>query len=254
MEGLNLAAAQSVVEGLSMFTDFVGGFLGALGGLAIGVVALRYLAGQLIELQISRALAEHQHGLDKQLTTVQAHLSRFSDVLSRRNEREFSVTEKAWELMIEAFGAAQGHFGQGREVPVFKLMDETHALKIINRLPFDEDEKVALREAGQDERDEKYERFELARGYSKSYERASYFKNYVSSHEILFAQATYEKFIEIRNDLFSVVIDVGMYVGHDPEDFTTTEKVRIGRDLRALDEKVKALAVVIRERFGFSEE
>jgi len=236
-----------------MFTDFVGGFLGALGGLAAGVAALRYLLGKYIELQISKDLADHKHGLDKQLTTVQAQLSRFSDVLSRRNEREFSVTEKAWELMIEAFGTAQGYFGQGREVPVFKLMDETDALKIINKLPFDEDERVALRKAGPNERDEKYEKFELARGYSKSYERATYFKNYVSSHEILFAQTTYERFVEIRNDLFSIVVDVGMYVGHDPEDFTTNEKIKIGKNLRALDEKVKALAVLIRERFGFSE-
>ena len=83
-----------------MFSDFIGGFLGAIGGLVAGVVALRYLIAKYIEIQIAKDLAQHKHGLDKQLTTLQTQLSRFSDVLSRRNEREFKVVEDAWGHMI----------------------------------------------------------------------------------------------------------------------------------------------------------
>src|SRR5207249_4972286 len=102
-----------------MFTDFLGGFLGALGGVAAGVLALKYLGGKLIELQISKVVAEHKHSLDKQLTTLQAQLSRFSDVLSRRNEREFAVTEGTWERLIKAVGTAQNELGNGKPVPAF---------------------------------------------------------------------------------------------------------------------------------------
>jgi hypothetical protein len=239
--------------GVQMFGDFIGGFLGALGGLAAGVAALRYLLGKYIELQISKDLAEHKHGLDKQLTTLQSQLSRFSDVLSRRNEREFAVTEKTWELMIEAFGTAQGHFSPGKSVPVLKLRAEADAQKVISKLPFDDEQKEALRRASQDERDELYEQYELTRGYVECHKLWAAFKNYVSTHEIFFAQDIFEKFTEIRNDLYGVIVHVEMFVGPDGEDFDTPEKIKVNKDLRAIDEKVKTLTVLIRERFGFSE-
>src|SRR5882762_2639165 len=91
--------------------DFLIPFLGAFGGVAAAVGAFKYLGGKLIEHQLAKALTEHKHELDKQLAGVNAGMSRLGDVLSRRNEREFTVTEAAWERMIEAFGLAQGSFG-----------------------------------------------------------------------------------------------------------------------------------------------
>ena len=69
------------------FGDFFISFVSAFGGLAVGVAALRCSAAHLIQLQISKVVAEHQHGLDKQLTSVQAQLSRFSDVLGKQAQR-----------------------------------------------------------------------------------------------------------------------------------------------------------------------
>src|ERR1051326_1137881 len=91
-----------------MFSEFVGGFLGALGGVGVGAAALRFLASKLIEHRLTIALAEHQHGLDKQLETVKTQMDRLSDILSRRNERDFKVTGGVWERIFEAGGRAGG--------------------------------------------------------------------------------------------------------------------------------------------------
>ena len=59
--------------------------------------------------------------------------------------------------------------------------------------------------------------------------------------------------MEIRNDLYGVIVHVERFVGPDAEDFDTPNRREIHRDLMVLDDKVKTLAVLIRERFGFSE-
>ena len=236
-----------------MWTDFFAGFLGGFGGVGVGLLLVKWLGSKFIETQLAKAIANHQHELDKQLATLQGGMSRLGDVLSRRNEREFTVTEKAWELMIEAFGATQGHFSPLKSVPVFKIMGGGEALKVIAKLPFDDEQKEAMRHADRNRRDELYEEYELARGYILCHDLWADFKNYVSTHQIFFAQDSYQKFVEIHNDLYGIIVHVEMFVGPDAEDFDTKEKIKVNRDLRALDEKVKALAVLIRERFGFSE-
>lgn len=233
--------------------EILGAFFGGFGGVAAGFLLMKWLGAKFVETQLAKAIANHQHELDKQLATLEGGMARLGDVLSRRNEREFAVTEQAWALMIEAFGTAQGHFSPGKDVPVFKLKNDARAMKIIAKLPFEDEEKERLRQAGDDERDELYERLELTRGYVLCHKLWAAFKNYVSTHEIFFAQAIYERFIEIRNDLYGVIVHVEMFIGDDAEDFSTKEKMQVNGDLRALDEKVKALAVMIRERFGFSE-
>jgi hypothetical protein len=234
-----------------MFIDFIGGFLGALGGLAAGVAGLRYLLGKYIEMQISKDLAIHQHGLDKQISTLEAQLSRVSDVLSRRNEREFAVTEKAWELMNLAFGTSQLRFGNGRGMHNFLMKSDPEAFAVIAKLPFDDPEKEQLRNAPRNERDELYERFDIRESYATCHKLWAEFGNYVSSHEIFFAEKIYQAFVEIKNDVFGVLCHAEMFF--DPED-EKYDRRTADKMLREISVKVSALATVIRERFGFNQQ
>src|ERR1051326_5453435 len=115
-----------------MFSEFVGGFLGALGGVGVGAAALRFLASKLIEHRLTIALAEHQHGLDKQLETVKTQMDRLSDILSRRNEREFQVTEGAWERVIQAVGTAATETA-ARRLPILHTARAPQLLQEIDK-------------------------------------------------------------------------------------------------------------------------
>jgi len=236
--------------------DFFIPFLGAFGGGVVSAVAaLKYLGGKLIEHQLAKALADHKLELDKQLAGVNAGMSRLGDVLSRRNEREFTVTEATWERMIQAFGLAQEAFGvSSKPSAIFKITGgESEALKIIAKLPFDDEKKEKLRQAGQDGRDDLYSRYELERRYIECHKAWAEYKNYVSTHEIFFSEAIYKAFIEIRDDVYGVIVHVEMFIGPDAEDFTGRERVKVAHDLRDIDRKVGALASVVRQRFGFNE-
>ena len=128
----------------TMLMDFVVSFLGTLGGMGVAIATLRYLSLSFIEHRLATALANHQHTLDLQLSRLSADLNRVGDMLSRRNEREFGVTEGAWERMIRAVGTAQEQLGDGRHTPVFAIMNEQESMRIISELPFDEAQKQQL--------------------------------------------------------------------------------------------------------------
>jgi hypothetical protein len=181
-------------------------------------------------------------------------MSRLGDVLSRRNEREFTATEATWERMIQAFGLAQEAFGALSKPPaIFKITGESEALKIVAKLSFDDEQKEKLRQAGQDGRDDLYSQHELERRYIECHRAWAEYKNYVSTHEIFFSDAIYKAFIEIRDDVYGVIVHGEMFIGSDAEDFTGRERVKVARDLRDIDRKVGALASVVRQRFGFNE-
>lgn len=238
-----------------MFTDFIGGFLGALGGLAAGVAALRYLLGKYIELQISKDLAEHKYSLDKQLTSLQAQLSRFSDVLSRRNEREFAVTEGVWERLMKAVGTAQVELGDGKSVPAFVMLGQAEALSIIDQLAFTDEEKEALRTASSaQKRADLYLRYDLRYGVLKCKEHWQELKNWTSTRQIFLHSSVLKATLKIRDDLYAVIVDVEGYA-EDLEIMPLAERIAMKKKLRedfntALDE----IAETIRSRFGFMEE
>jgi|GEM_PF-1501123 len=238
-----------------MFTDFLGGFLGALGGIAAGVLALKYLAGKLIELQISKAVAEHKHGLDEQLTTLQAQLSRFSDVLSRRNEREFAVTEGTWERLIKAIGMAQLELGDGKSVPPFVMLGQEEALSLIDKLPFTDDEKDALRNAtSATKRADLYLRYDLRYGVRKSMVLWGELKNWVSTHQIFLHVKVLSASLKIQNELFSILVDAEGYA-EDLEVMPLDERIAMKKKLREdFNKAIDDIAETIRSRFGFAEE
>jgi hypothetical protein len=237
-----------------MFTDFLGGFLGALGGVTAGVFALKYLGAKLIELQISKAVAEHKHGLDRQLTTLQAQLSRFSDVLSRRNQREFEITEGAWERLIKAVGCAQNELGKGKPVPAFVMMGEAEALALIDKLSFSDEQKAALRAEHGQGRDDLYRRLDFRRGVYRSLDEWSELKNYVSTHQIFLHDSVLAPITKLRDDLHGMVIHAQMYADDD-EGMPLQERVDMHRRLaRDFNAAIEDIALAIRKRFGFVEE
>ena len=237
-----------------MFTDFIGGFLGALGGLAAGVVALRYLLGKYIEMQISKDLAVHQHGLDKQISTLEAQLSRVSDVLSRRNEREFAVTEGTWERLIKAVGIAQNELGNGKSMPAFVIMAEREALALIGKLSFNEEQKNALRAEHGQARDDLYRQLDFRRGVYRSLEEFSELKNWVSTHQIFLHDSVFGPVVKLRDDLFDLLIEAQTYAD-DYERMPLQDRIAMHRKLaKDFNSAADEIALMIRKRFGFVEE
>jgi CHAD domain-containing protein len=238
-----------------MFTDFLGGFLGALGGVAAGVLGLKYLSGKFIELQISKVVAEHKHGLDKQLTALQTQLSRFSDVLSRRNEREFAVTEGTWERIIKAVGTAQNELGDGKNIIAFALMSESDALGAIEKLWFTDEEKESLRNATSGtKRADLHLRYDLRVGVRKCMTQWGELKNWISTHQIFLHVKVLSAALKIQNELYGILVDVEGYA-EDLEVMPLDERIAIKKRLRdEFNKAIDDLAEVIRARFGFAED
>src|ERR1051326_5018813 len=236
-----------------MFSEFVGGFLGALGGVGVGAAALRFLASKLIEHRLTIALAEHQHGLDKQLETVKTQMDRPSDILSRRNEREFQVTEGAWERVIQAVGTAQSELGQGKRIPSFMMMNEAEAAVAIAALPFTDGEKDQLRRAGENERDAIFRTIDFRNGVYASLRQWRELKNWVATHEIFLNSSVLQLIRALRDDLYGTLVHAQTYA-EDGEEMPLLERVEMDRKLaRDFNERIDELAEKIRSRFGFAE-
>lgn len=233
-----------------MVGDFTSSFLGTLTALGAGAVVLRYLSARFVEHQLGKALAEHRHELDKKLAALQADIGRFSDVVSRRNEREFSITEGAWERMIRAVGAVQNEFGPFRHASGLEFQSDQEAEAYIATLDFTEPEKETLRNTPAPKREEVYERLRHARGVRRAQEVCGEFKNWLSTRQIFLEENIYREFITIRDEVFKVVTRARMHKTLDEIPTATHEKID-DILLNTLNERVDALAAVIRERFGF---
>jgi hypothetical protein len=242
------------VEWRVMLREFLASFLGALGGFAIAVAALKFLIGQLIEHQLATALADHQHGLNTQLAKLQVQMSRLTDVLSRRNEREFAVTEGAWELLIKTVGTAQGELGDGKSVPAFMMMNEREALALIEKLPFRNDDKLALVQVPPSKRDELFRKISFRRGVVLSLQEWTELKNWVSTHQIFLDAKVLAKVISLRDELYALLVHARTYAEED-EAMPLSERVVMHRMLgKDFNEALDALALIIRTRFGFADD
>lgn len=233
-----------------MWSYFWASFLGTLGGVGSLVAGLYFFGGKLLNHRLEKGLENYRSELATELAVLESGMQRLGDVLSRRNEREFAVSEKAWELMIPAFGTAQARFGSGRRVPGFVMIPEDKAMIVIAGLPFSDAEKEELRQLAPVQRDELYDLFDLRESYGACHRLWGEFKNYVSSHEIFFAEDIYRAFVEIRNDLYGVLCHVEMFTDDESEEY---DRGTADRMLRDIDQKVSALASLIRGRFGFNE-
>jgi hypothetical protein len=234
-------------------SDFYSGFLRDLGGLVVVVAAVGFLFSKLTEHQLTKALDKHKHGLDEKLTKLQAEMGRFSDVLSRRNEREFSVTEAAWEHMMVAVGTAQGRLNYGGEVPPpFKNMQEEEALRAIDSSPFSEAQKEELRSPGLSDRTELWGQYNFRQGVQASLEKWVDFKNWLSIRQIFLEPAIFAGFAEIRDELNNVLSHARAYCmpGHTTPVTALAEMNQTVRN--DVDKKIDSLGEMIRTRFGFT--
>lgn len=234
-------------------SGFVETFLGALAAGGVLVVALKFLGEKFMELQLAKALADHNHELAKQLATIQAGMSTLGDVLSRRNEREFLVTEGAWERMMVAVGTAQGNLGYGPRVPPLNTMPEDDALRVISSSSFSEEQKDELRSPGLSERDELWRQFNFRQGVQASFEKWAEFKNWLSIRQIFLQADVFVSFAEIRDELNKVLTRARMHCmqGHTVSAMEVSE---INRMLtNEVDSKIDGLGEMIRTRFGFTE-
>lgn len=237
-----------------MIGEFVAALLGTLGGAGLAIMALRFLSGKFIEVQIGRALATHQHGLDQALATLQTQLTRVSDVLSRRNEREFAVTEQAWEKMIRAAGMVQQEFSALRhDAPDFVGMDDSTAVLIIGQLPFDDERKRKLRGVWGEERNKLYEAYELQYGVKLAEERLVDFKNWLSASQIFLSPAIHASFAVIRDGVLEVLSIAYAYASRR-ESLPTDVRCELTDKMQALNGLIDTLGADIRVRFGFEED
>lgn len=234
-------------------SGFIEGFLGTLTAGGVLVLLLRFFGGELIKHQFSKALADHNHELAKQLATLQGGMSRLGDVLSRRNEREFSVTEGAWERMMVAVGTAQESLGYGPMPPAFKKMQEAEALREIESSSFSEEQKDELRSPGLSQREELWRQFNFRQGVQVSFEKWAEFKNWLSIRQIFLQADVFASFAEIRDELTNVLSRAKVHCmsGHMVPVMEVSEINRMLRN--EVDNKIDGLGEMIRTRFGFTE-
>lgn len=237
-----------------MLRDFIASLLGGLTAVSLGLIALKYLTTWFIEHRLNKALEDHRHGLATQLAQLHANLARVGDVLSRRNEREFAVTENAWDLLIRAAGEAQSGLGGLRRVPAFFRLDEDEALRVIDGLSFAESDKNRLRAVAGQERDDLYSRLDRKYAVLSSLKAWADFKNFVSTRQIFFTATIYAQFISIRDELHGTLIRLEMYA-EDEERMPFEARSNAERFLMVdLNDKIDQLAGTIRGRFGFGDQ
>lgn len=215
-------------------SDFYSGFLRDLGGLAVLVTVLGFLFKYL---------------LDHQFSKVQTQMSRFSDILSRRNEREFAVIERAIELMMVAVGVAQQRIGQGGPVPSFQVMQETDALAKIEASAFPEEQKANLRSADIVDRDRLYCVYEQAWSFRICNDACVDFENYLSIKQIFFQPAIFGALRTVEKELNHVLTLVKTHVSTQQLPvFGIQTEIQLFLDV-SLNRRIDELGSIIRQRF-----
>jgi len=236
-----------------VLSNILSSFIGAFGGVGAALLLVKWLGGKFIEHKLSKAIENHKHELATQLSHLEAELNRFTDLLSRRNEKAFQIIEGAWERMIRAVGTAQGSLGRGRApAAAFRLLDEDQALRTIATLPFSQEQKEQLRNASPAHRDDLYAGFDFVIAVRETHTQFAEFKNFLSTRQIFFEEAIFEKFAELRDGLQRVLIRAGLYTR--PSEIPLEQRIEMEHILLdELNEKIDSLATVIRARFGFAE-
>jgi peroxiredoxin family protein len=130
------------------------------------------------------------------------------------SDREVAATHGAWEKIVRAVGIGQSRLANGREVPVFFMMNEADAIAVIESLPFSDDDKRRLREGGRD-RDDIYGKIELRYGYRTAAAAWQEAKNFVATNKILIDPQIEAAMKSILDELFSVLTKVEMQIDGD---------------------------------------
>jgi len=150
---------------------------------------------------------------------------------------------------------AQLELGDGKSVPPFVMLGQEEALSLIDKLPFTDDEKDALRNAtSATKRADLYLRYDLRYGVRKSMVLWGELKNWVSTHQIFLHVKVLSASLKIQNELFSILVDAEGYA-EDLEVMPLDERIAMKKKLREdFNKAIDDIAETIRSRFGFAEE
>lgn len=236
-------------------SEFVAALLGTLGGAALAIAALRMLSEKFLEIQVGKALATYQHGLNESITRLQTELGRVSDVLSRRNEREFAVVEVAWERMIRAVAAVENRLTTWRiGLPRFKGMAPEAASRAITNLPFADEERTMILSAHEDDRDELCAVYESQLAVRECGREWGELKNWLSTREIFMSSGIYDAFQSLANHVGHALAIATTYVTNK-EALPSQQRIEIAQLCRReITPEIKQLGAAIRKRFGFDDE
>lgn len=229
---------------------FAEAFLGTLTAGGILVVVLKFLGSKFLEHQLSKALSDHNHELDKKLAALESGLARLGDVVSRRNEREFAVTEVAWERMIEAVGAAQSELAGHFPAIIFGKLSEREALDVIDGLAFTSAQKAALREAAPKDRQTLHHQYSLEHGTERVRKTWREFRNWLTTRQIFMSPAIYAGFEGVAEHLWKSVVTLSH---HGDEETRKLERRAAYLGLDGLEPKIDELAKLILRHFEFED-
>lgn len=235
--------------------DILWSFLGTGAALLIGGAALKKLSTWFVEHRLEVALKEHQYSLDTKLARLEADLGRVTDLVSRRNEREFSVVETAWDLMIRAVGDAQGKFGTMHYAPPdFTKLTQAEAERVVVATSFTPEEKKALLEADPVHRIDLFRKIMFIYGARESRKAWGEFKNHLSTRQIFISPSIHAQFMSVQNELSEILSTAEAYTEMGME-IPTKERVQINKKLHGtINTTIDSLGANIRKRFGFEEE
>lgn len=230
-------------------------FLGTGAALLIGGAALKKLSTWFVEQRLEVALKEHQHRLDTKLARLEADLGRVTDVISRRNEREFSVVETAWDLMIRAVGDAQGKFGSMHYGPPdFTKMAQAEVERVVDAMPFAPEEKKALLQTDSVHRIDLCRKLMLTYGAREARRAWGEFKNHLSTRQIFMSPSIHTQFVSVQNELSEILSTAEAYAELGME-IPTEDRVEINKKLHGtINGTIDTLGANIRTRFGFDDE
>lgn len=186
---------------MNMYLQAAWSFLGTATALALALAILKYLVPRFIEHKLGLVLQRSQHELDATIKRLEVDLGRVSDVLSRRNEREFAVIERAWELMIRTVGSAQTNFLWAEDLIDLVNLEEADAVQLIDGTTFSAEEKSLLRSMRGEQRQKLYAT--VVHHYRTRQVEAAWheFNNCLSAKQIFMTPSIYAMFPSIAHEL-----------------------------------------------------
>ncbi|MEO8381923.1 MAG: hypothetical protein ABI779_19835 [Acidobacteriota bacterium] len=226
-----------------MWSEFWVSILGVFGGAVILVPALMWLSDRFLG-----------QGLAKDLKRFETQLERVSDLVSRRNEREFAVVEVAWEHMIHAVAEVENRLTSARlNIPTFAVLGDEELDRVIGMLPFSELERNSVREAPKAERGAICAIYETTLAYRECSKAWGELKNWLSTHEIFMSSDIHRRFRSIENHV-THALSIVFTSAVAKEALPTAQRIEIGQLFGAtVSTEKRELGGAIRKRFGFYE-
>jgi hypothetical protein len=194
---------------MTFWSDFAGGLAGTLVAGGVGTVVLKQLLEPLIRHQFDIALEDHKQTNAREIEAVRADIGRLSDVLGRRNQKEFEIVHEAWQRATRAVGfTQQAAMRMETNMPDFHNLDEDRAFAVIEASPFHEVNKIRLRKAAPQERWDLYAEFLFWWRLSEARSAVNEFSNYVNANRIFLVVDIRDRMLTVAQELGSAIVSV----------------------------------------------